>query len=513
MSNHEDFFAHFPPKVSQGIVNYVTETVLLRSRYIFVRRVGGIQFGYCTHCKKDYMTLITLKHNQDWQCVKCKSLCKVKSSGMGRSYMQDEGYLIYYEKSVINPQAIVARGIHVVRNYSGDYYQVETLFDTVAMYLFEPGKGRMFRQSWRGKWEEGKNILSETVNSMRNKRCYTAIESIVPAVHGTPFQYSTWEKYADRYIDLVHFFGLAAKYPCVEYLTKIGLQNIVEDKLDGDRTFGVINWRGKTLDKVLRLTKVEIKELREVVSIMSPHSLHSYQYYKKQGIKLTFSQANLLREIIYGIYNAEVKELLSRVSLERLSKYILKQLEREGAEKHYRHASSVVLALRDYINDCNDLGMDLTQEHVLLPNNLHAAHQKTIEKVKIKEDKALNVLIAKRLKDLIKYEFEFAGFILRPAKDSKELFQEGKALNHCVGSYSERYAKGKTNIFLIRKTDEPDIPFYTMEVINDKITQTYGKSNRQPSDEVNEFIKVFTAKKLAKKTRKSKDKVQIAQPA
>ncbi|MED1850329.1 hypothetical protein P4V33_01555 [Brevibacillus borstelensis] len=276
-NNHQEFFAHFPQTASHAMVDFATDTVFLSSRYLFVRRVGSMQFGYCTHCKQEYLTSslngkLGLKHNQDWQCLKCKSLVIVKASGISRKRLIDDAYFVWYEKSAINPKAVVALGIYAVRDYRGDYYKIETEFKTVAMYLFEPGKSRMLRRDyWAERWYEAKSIISEFDHSMKHKRCYLALESVVQAVRRTPFQYSTWGEYTRQSPDLVKFFDLAAKYPCVEYLTKLGLRSFIEAKLYGYNTYGAINWRGKSIEKVLRLSKSEIKEMRSSGLIVNPH--------------------------------------------------------------------------------------------------------------------------------------------------------------------------------------------------------------------------------------------------
>ena len=143
MSNHEEVFAHFPDQMSQPFCDYVTNVAFLKSRYFFVWRVGKKQFGYCTHCKNEYETEKLLRHRDLVTCRCCGSECGVRSSKMGRKYMVDEAYVVWYERSLINPVAITARGVYVVRDYRGDFRKVETLMETKALYVFEPGKSAM----------------------------------------------------------------------------------------------------------------------------------------------------------------------------------------------------------------------------------------------------------------------------------------------------------------------------------------------------------------------------------
>lgn len=55
-------------------------------------------------------------------------------------------------------------------------------------------------------------------------------------------------------------------------------------------------------------------------------------------------------------------------------------------------------------------------------------------------------------------------------------------------TYADRYADGKTSIFLIRKKDDVLTPYYTLELKNGKINQVRGMHNCDPIEEVKKFI-------------------------
>lgn len=503
----QEIFAHFPIKVSQEIVDYATNVALKDSRYIFIKRSGSRQqYGYCTHCKKQFKTN-GLKHNEFARCPNCDSQCRVKSSGRGRTYLRDNAYFVWYEKSLKDPSAITARGIYVSRDYSGEYTNVETKFTVTAMYLFEQGRSRMIDTYWAGSgWRKRKTIISESGTSMQNVRSYCSYESIGNAVKGTPFQYSTWEKYLEG--DMLKFFDLAAKYPCIEYLTKLGFSDLVKAKLHGRKTYNVVNWKGKTLNKVLRLTKQEINEIRSLDFSISPFTLYLFQQSKKDGSKFTIGEAVEFRKMHLEFYHDDLKKFQKLTTLRRIYGYIQKQYERKNKnKKHYTSHTQVLITWRDYINDCLKLEWDIKDESILFPTNLYEAHQKTIKKVKIKADETLNLKISKRLKTLDRYRFEYKGLMLRPAVSSIELLEEGTALKHCVGGYADRYARGETNLFVIRNIAELDKPFYTVEIRDDRIVQCRGLRNCNPTNEVQAFIEAFIAEKL---TKKKKDRKKVA---
>lgn len=521
------FKSHFPEQVSDRLKAYVEDTVFLTSRYLFVRRDGEYQYGFCSHCKTEYLTGVgryVYRHDEERICQNknCKAELVVKSAGKGRKKLFADSYVVWYEKSKVNPDAIIARGYSVSRDYTGDYYKTETVYRLVAMYLFEPGQegkvGRSYQMRIQGgRWVRAKGISSEMITSMKFKLCYLGVESIVEAVRGTPYQYSEWEKYVDETpfyqgiwyggysakgfyrCDLVRFFAFFTKYPCVESLTKFGLQNFVDAAMTGTMKYDVVNWRGKTIYEVLGLSKFEFKQMRsfQLNSEVTPKILHTLNILKSRGMSPTFEQAKMMEYIMTSDFLEEKLVKLNRhLTFEQIVRYIEKQFK--GG--HYPVASSVLHDWVDYLSDCQELGRDLGKKYVIRPINLHLEHTKTSEKVMMNTDSSINVQIANRLGKLVEqYSYKAHGFILRPATNHFELFREGKTLGHCVGSFSKKYAAGETDIVLIRRADDPDTPFYTLEVQDGKIIQVEGLKRALPTDEVRAFINAFKAEKLVKK--------------
>jgi DNA-directed RNA polymerase subunit RPC12/RpoP len=498
--------AHFSPGLSQEIKTYAEEVVFKGSRYIFTRRLGKHQYGYCTYCKKEFKT-DGLKHNQEALCPECGSSCIIKGSGMGRGKMVDEGYFVYYEKSLIVPEAIVARGIYAVRDYTGDYQKVKTQYKVIAFYVFKMGQSIMLKRSayyssyTKGKIEAGQYEKAAKIYSLVCKDHLSYIhsdysrESIADAVKGTPFQYSTWDNY--NYQDMTPFFDLYAKYPCIEYLTKLGFGNLVAEKLGGRPTLGAVNWKGKDLFKVLRISKQEFNEIRQLTPPIDFYFLKVLHTSKKEKWDLSISEISKIVETIGSYHFDDLVKVTSYSSIKKALGYLDKQFTKDskvttnGRWRFYNFENALT-DYRDYLNDCIDLELDLTYERVLFPKNLYKAHQKTIQQRKLKTDEIINKKILIRAQNLQKYCFEHQGLFIRPAASFQELINEGKALKHCVGTYAENYAKGNTAILFIRKISNPDQSFYTVELRGKHISQIRGLKNCSPDKAVDNFVAAFS---------------------
>ena len=511
-TRNKEYTDHFSEEISDGVKEYAIEEAFRFSRYIFTRKDKQQQYGFCTHCEAEFKTY-SLKHNEETTCPNCRSKVMVRSGGMGRKYMIDTVYFVFYEKSTKDPNVLIARGIQAQRDYRYDYTRVKTHYFLIAMYVFDAIKGQstMLKKNYYGdRFERTSSICSlASPFEQRGARVSYSRESIAAAIKDTPFKYSTWDSYYCG--DMVKFFELYTKYPIIEYLTKEGYEVLVRSKLVGALTYRTINWRGKTIFKILKINKQDLKQIKAQKTNVTFSFLKVFQDARKRNWDLTIEETIEVATEYLNYYDS-LLNALKYSSMKKLINYFSKQYNNYNISKtgkHYFGKGSVLTTFRDYITDCILLEMDTTKDQVIFPKDLYIAHQNTIKQIKMQKDERLDLLIKNRVKLLEKYAFQCNGLAIRPAESSDELIKEGASLSHCVGTYADRYAKGETDIFFIRKVSELDKPYYTIEIRKDKILQVHGKNNRSPSVDVQEFIKAFTTKKLTKKKVTIQNRITI----
>lgn len=117
---------------------------------------------------------------------------------------------------------------------------------------------------------------------------------------------------------------------------------------------------------------------------------------------------------------------------------------------------------------------DFVQFHDLLVN----IYNQMLNLSKQKETEYLDKKYAKRLEDLQKYEKVGNDYLIVLPKSTGDLVREGSYLSHCVGSYTDRVAGGETCILFLRKASNPELPFYTIEVRDNRVIQIHGNNNR-----------------------------------
>jgi hypothetical protein len=117
-------------------------------------------------------------------------------------------------------------------------------------------------------------------------------------------------------------------------------------------------------------------------------------------------------------------------------------------------------------------------------NSITQMHNEVVAVVNIRNNEVKIEQWNERASFWKKWEFEDGDYIVVAPTNPSELGVEGINLHHCVKSYVDRVANGVTNIMFIRKREEPDIPFFTVEVSNDNsIEQIHGFANRNMDTE------------------------------
>lgn len=224
---------------------------------------------------------------------------------------------------------------------------------------------------------------------------------------------------------------------------------------------------------------------------------------KKFGVKKNFYDFMKKHDISYEeLYvlkliqrpNIEIIRSLLRISfsnlndLEKANNYIslVKLAEYSKTQNNF----SIQLYL-DYIDNLMKIGIPLTKKK-LLPANFSEAHDISMKKVKIAENKLLDEKIKQRYEELKRNNYKDNKFCIRPAKTLNDMKDESNQQNNCVYSnYSEKYANGITDIYFLRTLKNPDNSLVTVEVLDGKVRQKYEKRNTAINKEEKEFLNLW----------------------
>lgn len=314
---------------------------------------------------------------------------------------------------------------------------------------------------------------------------------------------------------LVSYLALWRKRPAVENLLVQGCGRFLVELIDKERRGGSdhggipklqdVNWKEKRPAQMLGLNKEEFRHMQRMR--WNVEDLERYRLVKEAGLPLKLPEdMNLLRcKPAYEI-NRILKEG-NQKDFWRILRYLKKQKETWST-------------LRDYWRMAREDGRDLEDNLVRWPRSLGASHARQIEERQAAEARkeaakraeqiaARAPLFQARAQELEKLSFALDGLMIRPCANEEELIAEGKLLHHCVATYAKDYAEGRTAILFIRRTDQPEKPFFTLEFDENgkKVKQNRGLRNCDRTSEVEAFEAAWLA---FVKTETKKVRVKVA---
>lgn len=269
-----------PKKVAQ----WVDDSVLLGSRYLFTHRENGVRYGHCTHCHKDVVLElgrtysaadvqnVNCKHKDIGFCPACKSTVEFHDSGRGRKYMYDQKYILFATK--LRDGGILVRAGFVERDYRLDYTTVKTNFFEEYRVYYNTGVDAVWSKRWSygfHGWELDWERMA-TIPEPNSRQPWYTDEKNYAENHYYGFNDETFKNTNLQYAQMSAYMENIGGNPCgwldtyVKYpvLTeKLVKEGFIRLAVNDSWTNGVVNRRAKTVSAALGLTKKELRELPE----------------------------------------------------------------------------------------------------------------------------------------------------------------------------------------------------------------------------------------------------------
>ena len=297
-------------------------------------------------------------------------------------------------------------------------------------------------------------------------------------------KYSGAKEYADKLgkenvsvSALVEYLAVWLKHPFVEKILKLGwddlLRDIVNDVLLGrDLDY---DENGKGIHDVLKLNRSLAKYYSDLYHDQTKFRLNEIRKYYKidpnvDPKDIAWCCAEKLRvgdiEEIIGVLGISVHQVCEYLERVRISQCFV--------------PSSASTEWRDYLKACQTIDADFSDKTVRYPSSLKREHDRAVAKQKI----ILDAKKEEEFRDICseyeeKYKCEDDDYMIIAPSSMQDLFEEGRKLNHCVGSYTDRIIAGRSCICFIRRKKDPTAPFFTMEIYSDqeRVSQIHGLSN------------------------------------
>lgn len=273
------------------------------------------------------------------------------------------------------------------------------------------------------------------------------------------------------------------KHPAAENLVTGGFAQLLEEYITGGYEGmepAAINWKEAKPLRMLGLEKWEAEHWRNNRGTIGLSGLVAYR-------KVKTALGRPVRpeewEVIWHWPLSLTAELLQRENGRNYLRDLRYLIKQEAKNPNIRPGD-----MADYLRAAGELGEDLKQADVRWPKDLARADERAGERLAEKKNAQLAEAFADMNRQIEELAWEDGGLLIRPAANSGELQREGKCLHHCVGGYSRAHCEGKP-IFFIRRAEEPEKPFFTLQLNAEtgKVLQNRGLRNCARTQEVQEF--------------------------
>lgn len=499
------------------------DKVAVRENFIFYHyKRGGAKTGYCTFCGKEVPISGHPYHNKEGRCIRCRHPVVFKALGRAGYFQTDKYYAYLIQR---------CRDGFVVREFRADRtYRKDTLPHS------EPY------------WHEFRRSIYDCTGEIRSYYWGMYCQRETRWIAGSPCYYAYYGDQSGRVYgktlpslekkelrqtglaewirshpitDPEKYLAVWKRLPQMEQIWKAGLQRLTKEcfhNCDNVRKL-VLNPSEPGLIRALGLDASKFRRLRQMDG--DTETLAWLQLEKRTGQRITDDMLRWSKK--EQISAKDLVFIADRMSLVQIKNYLERQ-------KEYFDGScqQALTTWQDYLAMAERLHYDTSDEIVYRVRKLRQRHDELVlqSEAGSLEEQASKMAakyphvnaICVELQE--KYAYSDDDYTVLAPQDIFEIIKEGRMLHHCVGNdgagerYYDRMERRESFIMFLRRTEEPNDPYYTLEIEPDgTVRQKRTLFDRQYEDieQATEFLikwqKVIAARltgrdlKLAERSR------------
>lgn len=493
--------------LTEAFLRWHEETAMKDSRYLIYQRSEGKTFrAYCTHCR-GYMDIPApeCRHDKKRKCPRCGSRVTMKAAGRAKKIV-DTAWTEYVQAV---RGGLMIRFVKMIKIYEGQT-EPERIVTEPSRVVIEKGKKPVWyekresntKYKSHAEYQKNKGELCVHGYNFPRKGLFRGVyRRGLEAELKKAFPYNTFMKWMERnggkpeQYSVYDYFAAYSILPLIESLEKTGKAILVDEivKDTGSEEIRRLRWIDRTAATVSGMLGITRKQYR-LLNNPTVEEIRACRVLNQHGIEA--DGISIYRIVNYTRdYSTEgdLQKILGYMPLRKFLKYT------EGKEKYdFRNYYF------DYLRMGEILGYDFGNDFVLFPRDIKKAHDEAVNIINGRNRKKQLAIAAEKDEGIRKMEkkirrkftYQDERYLIRPAKTNCEIVKEGQDQHICVGNgtYRERMEKGESYILFLRRRNEPDKPFYTVEITPDyKILQRRGKYNKakEEKESVDQFLKKF----------------------
>lgn len=422
--------------------------------------------AFCTHCQKYFDKVLSVHNYNKEKCKWCGNEYYVSNHNIKNfSFLKDIAFYTKVDDTIVlRIFEIESKFDNATRTFKHNLQEFARFIPNKGIVINNAVSFYMWNQKiWHNikikKWRiyTGTRILYKMPIYPYNKK---------KLFKDTPLQYAPIKEFKSEYRYYSDFKILQiASYQSFELLWKMGLHRLslhskfFNKKGNFQKRFGV----PKSFLKFMVENDIDFEDYkilkllqRPDMNLIQKYRRYNYNYLafmKREGFLDNF---DILEKFYY--HSSILRDICKYVPLKKFLKY------EKGVKNMYIYA--------DYLKMAETLGYSIKGKKRLFPYQLKAWHDKLSEKIKICEDMDTQFAVYMRYLELSKYTYEDEKYIIFPATSVYAIKEEGKNQGNCVATnYLKPYFEKQTEIYFIRKLNNIDKSFITLEYKNGKVVQ------------------------------------------
>lgn len=499
------------------------DKVAVRENFIFYHyKRGGAKTGYCTFCGKEVPISGHPYHNKEGRCTCCRHPVVFKALGRVGYFQTDKYYAYLIQRC---KDGFVIREFWANRTYRKDRLpHSEPYWHEFRRSIYDHS-GEVRSYYWgmycqrETRWIAG----SPCYYSYAGDQAGRVYGKTLPSLEKKELRQTGLAEWIRSHpiTDPEKYLAVWKRLPQMEQIWKAGLQRLTKEcfnNCDSVRKL-VLCPSEPGLIRALGLDAQKFRRLRQLDG--DTETLAWLQLEKKTGQRIPDEMLHWFQK-----ERISAKDLLfiaDRMSLVQIKNYLQRQ-------KQYFDGScrQALTTWQDYLAMAERLHYDTSDEIVYRVRKLRQRHDELVlqseagsleeqaEKMAAKYPH-VNAICMELQK---KYAYTDEEYTVIAPQNIFEIIKEGRMLHHCVGNdgagerYYDRMERRESFIMFLRRTEEPEDPYYTLEIEPDgTVRQKRTLFDRQHEDieQATEFLlkwqKVIAARltgrdlKLAERSR------------
>ena len=265
-----------------------------------------------------------------------------------------------------------------------------------------------------------------------------------------------------------------------------------------DQSGRAVNYRGKTVEKILRIPPSKLDCVCDR-SDLTPRLLRAAQRVSKIGAEVTAPNVRIADSYAFDY----LIEIIDRegINAQRAFKFMRHEINKGN------NPESVVSDYRDYLSALQKLGTPFTDD-VVFPSKPKEAHDRATSALKAVADEIKRKSFVKAVRRYAKASFTDGTFAVSVIGSIRQLNGEAAKMHNCSAGYVDRIIDKTSVIFKIREKARPRKAFCMLEY-NPKtktIVQNRGIGNAKAPEDVIEFAQAWLQNVLYPLERKMQKK-------